>query len=158
MRWHRTPPRLTQEMFNLTVETAHTFYVEQDGWLVHNINCGDLASTLQKVLLQRAGFSGKGIPILIDENLQGIRGSSELIQSLKSKGYDIRTVGEVLGNGTTNEDILKFAQSAGVRVLTRDRGRQLDGGFGNLAIQVDSRVKSTDGMARIIENALKGNK
>ncbi len=23
-------------MFNLTVETAHTFYVGQDGWLVHN--------------------------------------------------------------------------------------------------------------------------
>ena len=26
----------TQEMFNLTVETAHTFYVGEKGWLVHN--------------------------------------------------------------------------------------------------------------------------
>ena len=26
----------TQEMFNLTVDEAHTFYVGQDGWLVHN--------------------------------------------------------------------------------------------------------------------------
>ena len=26
-------------MFNLTVETAHTFYVGQDGWLVHNASC-----------------------------------------------------------------------------------------------------------------------
>lgn len=25
-------------MFNLTVDTAHTFYVGQDGWLVHNQN------------------------------------------------------------------------------------------------------------------------
>ncbi|AFD28228.1 YD repeat protein (plasmid) [Deinococcus gobiensis I-0] len=26
----------TQQMFNLTVDEAHTFYVGQDGWLVHN--------------------------------------------------------------------------------------------------------------------------
>ncbi|MBZ9751733.1 hypothetical protein K7W42_12770 [Deinococcus sp. HMF7604] len=26
----------TQEMFNLTVDEAHTYYVGQDGWLVHN--------------------------------------------------------------------------------------------------------------------------
>jgi Pretoxin HINT domain len=28
----------TQEMFNLTVSEAHTFYVGNNGWLVHNIN------------------------------------------------------------------------------------------------------------------------
>ncbi len=27
----------TQEMFNLTVSEAHTFYVGQNGWLVHNV-------------------------------------------------------------------------------------------------------------------------
>jgi Bacterial EndoU nuclease/Pretoxin HINT domain len=37
----------TQEMFDLTVDTAHTFYVGRDGWLVHN--CGDeLANLLDK--------------------------------------------------------------------------------------------------------------
>lgn len=31
----------TQVMYNLTVATAHTFFVGHDGWLVHN-SCGDL--------------------------------------------------------------------------------------------------------------------
>ena len=26
----------TREMFNLTVSEAHTYYIGQDGWLVHN--------------------------------------------------------------------------------------------------------------------------
>lgn len=32
----------TREMFNLTVSEAHTYYVGQDGWLVHNADgsCG----------------------------------------------------------------------------------------------------------------------
>ncbi|WP_229778747.1 polymorphic toxin-type HINT domain-containing protein [Deinococcus knuensis] len=29
----------TREMFNLTVSEAHTYYVGQDGWLVHNTSC-----------------------------------------------------------------------------------------------------------------------
>ncbi|WP_412030565.1 polymorphic toxin-type HINT domain-containing protein [Deinococcus yunweiensis] len=34
----------TREMFNLTVSEAHTYYVGQDGWLIHNggkIGCGE---------------------------------------------------------------------------------------------------------------------
>ncbi|GHG19374.1 hypothetical protein GCM10017784_08180 [Deinococcus indicus] len=31
-----TTPGQTREMFNLTVSEAHTYYVGQDGWLVHN--------------------------------------------------------------------------------------------------------------------------
>lgn len=102
-------------MFNLTVSEAHTFYVGQDGWLVHNCNPAqrELLGTLQAQLLKKAGFSDKGIPVLIDENLQG----SRLYNDLLAKGYNVRTVQQVLGNGTLDEDILKFAQSAGVRVL-----------------------------------------
>ncbi|WP_337193169.1 polymorphic toxin-type HINT domain-containing protein [Deinococcus xianganensis] len=34
----------TREMFNLTVSEAHTYYVGQDGWLVHNCpDAGDAA-------------------------------------------------------------------------------------------------------------------
>lgn len=34
----------TQQMFNLTVQTAHTFYVGGQGWLVHNVACPDWVS------------------------------------------------------------------------------------------------------------------
>ena len=35
-------------------------------------------------------------------------------------------------------------------VITRDRGRQLDGGFQSLGIQVDRRIRSVDGVDKII--------
>ncbi|WP_235910277.1 polymorphic toxin-type HINT domain-containing protein [Deinococcus kurensis] len=37
-----TTVQQTREMFNLTVSEAHTYYVGQEGWLVHNANgsCG----------------------------------------------------------------------------------------------------------------------
>lgn len=45
----------TREMFNLTVSEAHTYYVGQDGWLVHN--CGPSLDDLSRA----AGSpSGKG--------------------------------------------------------------------------------------------------
>lgn len=31
-------------MFNLTVDEAHTFYVGEQGWLVHNTNCPSVRS------------------------------------------------------------------------------------------------------------------
>ncbi|GGJ57777.1 DUF5615 family PIN-like protein [Deinococcus roseus] len=144
-------------MYNLEVEEAHTFFVGTQGWLVHN--CDEIAKrellyVLQAQLRKKAGFSDKGTPILIDENLTG----SKLYNELVSRGYNVRSVEEVLGVGTPDEDILKFAQSAGVRVLTRDRGRQLDGGFGSLAIQLDRRVKSPNEIARVIDLSLKEKK
>ena len=36
-----TTVQQTQEMFNLTVDEAHTFYVGTNGWLVHNGDCGE---------------------------------------------------------------------------------------------------------------------
>jgi YD repeat-containing protein len=45
----------TQEMFNLTVDEAHTFYVGQNGWLVHN--CDDLTPVTNA--LERAIQTGK---------------------------------------------------------------------------------------------------
>ena len=32
----------TQTMYNLTVDTAHTFFVGEGQWLVHNTNCGNI--------------------------------------------------------------------------------------------------------------------
>lgn len=41
----------TREMFNLTVDEAHTFYVGTAGWLVHNgWRCGDWEIGLGKVV------------------------------------------------------------------------------------------------------------
>jgi len=37
-----TTVQQTREMFNLTVSEAHTYYVGQDGWLVHNSGCGEI--------------------------------------------------------------------------------------------------------------------
>jgi hypothetical protein len=31
----------TQQMYNLTVDVAHTFFVGDEQWLVHNTNCGN---------------------------------------------------------------------------------------------------------------------
>ena len=33
--------RVTQAMYDLTVKDAHSFYVGQEQWLVHNVGCGD---------------------------------------------------------------------------------------------------------------------
>jgi preprotein translocase subunit YajC len=33
----------TQEMYNLSVDTAHTFFVGEGQWLVHNADCGEIA-------------------------------------------------------------------------------------------------------------------
>lgn len=49
----------TREMFNLTVDEAHTFYVGQDGWLVHNANCFSLTARVvngQKEWVSPAGL------------------------------------------------------------------------------------------------------
>ncbi len=48
--WLKWEVHKTQEMYNLTVDTAHTFYVGEGQWLVHN-SCnfgkqGDLRKAL----------------------------------------------------------------------------------------------------------------
>lgn len=50
----------TREMFNLTVSEAHTFYVGQDGWLVHNANgvaCPTVLKLRAQQLAERNGSS-----------------------------------------------------------------------------------------------------
>ena len=39
-------------MFNLTVAEAHTFFVGNSGWLVHNILCGETYDWVKNVLTQ----------------------------------------------------------------------------------------------------------
>jgi len=60
----------TREMFNLTVSEAHTYYVGNDGWLVHNCPTADATSiasaaakhdAMVKHVLVQGDMSGLGI-------------------------------------------------------------------------------------------------
>lgn len=112
-----------------------------------------MAGALSRLSLQKAGFSGKGVPIILDENLAA-RGMAD---ALRAQGYNVRSVAEVFGqNGVKDPAIRQFAESVGARVLTADRGRQIGEGFGRLAIQVPGRVgTNAEAVARLLSEALK---
>lgn len=149
----------TQPTFNLTVDDYHTFFVGESASFVHNAGgcclsqaIGDLGRALSQVMRQRAGFSAEGRPIILDENLSA-KGMAEALRAL---GHNVRTVREIFGRGgILDSKILELAKALNAKVLTRDVGRQLDGGFFDRAIQVDSRVRSSEGVARILEEGLK---
>jgi YD repeat-containing protein len=52
--------RQTQTMFNLTVDEAHTFYVGEKGWLVHNASDNKFGFKLQTNTGMLNDFAGKG--------------------------------------------------------------------------------------------------
>jgi hypothetical protein len=55
--WLRGPDR----MYDLTVDVAHTFFVGDGGWLVHNRNCPDVTVTSERAA-RRQAFRDLGIP------------------------------------------------------------------------------------------------
>ncbi|WP_165984280.1 DUF5615 family PIN-like protein [Streptomyces sp. YIM 98790] len=71
-------------------------------------------------------------------------------ERLRAAGYDARSISELGLKGLKDEPLLRLATQLGAKVLTRDRGRQLDGGFYELGIHVDHRVKSVDTVLRIL--------
>jgi hypothetical protein len=102
--------------------------------------------------LQKAGFSDRGVPVILDENLAG-RG---VVEALRGQGFNVRSVEEIFGLGTKDPVIREFAESVGARVLTADRGHQVGEGFGQAAIQVNGRVGSdVPTLTRILSDALK---
>lgn len=52
-----------------------------------------------------------------------------------------------------SDKLMQSAEQLGAKAVTQDRGRQMDGGFGTLAIQVDRRVSSPEEILRIITPA-----
>ena len=101
---------------------------------------------------RKAGFADEGIPVILDENLAG-RG---VAQALRDKGFNVRDVREIFGRGDIQDsDILSLAESLNGRVLTLDRGRQLDGGFFGIGIQVDARATSLDSLVLALGSSLK---
>lgn len=77
-----------------------------------------------------------------------------MAEALRAKGFNVRSVSEIFGKDVGDQNINSLANSIGARVLTRDRGRQIGEGFGNNAIQVDSRVRGVDGIANFLGSDL----
>jgi hypothetical protein len=135
--------------YNLTVDDLHTYYVlaGETPVLVHNSSCpaADAAAGMREFLTKKAGFTGNGQRIIVDENM-----SPKFAEQLRAAGYDARSVSEMGLSGTKDPQLMQFAEQVDARVLTRDRGRQLDGGFGSRAIQIDRRITSIDGILRVL--------
>jgi hypothetical protein len=130
-------------MWDLTVpgNNDHDFYVLAAATAVLVHNCGgpasELASSMRSMLAQRAGFSGSGTRLIVDENLP-----SAWASGLRAAGYDAQSVAEMGLNGASDQELNQLAEQVGAKVLTRDVGHQIEGGFGANAIQVDSRIRS----------------
>ncbi|WP_229779673.1 hypothetical protein, partial [Deinococcus knuensis] len=101
-----TEVQQTREMFNLTVSEAHTYYVGQDGWLVHNAKgfsiCAD--AFLDHILmpeLKRDGTVAGGHTIGAMEQLRVKLGlpSTSLTTSVNAKGVTEAKL--TLANGNT---------------------------------------------------------
>ncbi|GAA5532640.1 polymorphic toxin-type HINT domain-containing protein [Deinococcus aluminii] len=59
----------TREMYNLTVDAAHTFYVGRDGWLVHNTGpCDHIVLGLDKWGLSHTAEAVGGRTLMSDPN------------------------------------------------------------------------------------------
>ncbi len=111
-----------------------------------------LIQVLRQLIQQKAGFNQSGVPIILDVNLS----AKGMADALRNQGYNVRTVQEIFGTGRTPDaHILELARAIDGRVLTRDVGRQLDGGFFEKSIVVDSRVRTSAGVSRILEDGLK---
>ncbi|WP_052684780.1 DUF5615 family PIN-like protein [Lentzea aerocolonigenes] len=107
---------------------------------------GAAAQRFRDALAKRAGFTGKGEKIIVDQCMD-----DGLAASLRAAGYDARSVEEMGMPGTTKDpDILRVAEQVDARVVTYDRGRQLDGGFGKRAIQINNKIHAPEGILRIM--------
>jgi len=144
-------------VYTLTVAKDHTFFVGAARVLVHNSvegNCSTLLPLFKQLLMNKAGFTGRGIPLIIDSNIE----TPELVRFLNSKGFEARTITQIFTSGDKLKDpsIYSVAQALGYRVLTMDRGRDIGGGFGKLGIVIPSKLKlsNDEAILRYIQSQL----
>ncbi len=90
----------TQRMYNLTVAVAHTFFVGDEQWLVHNTNCPEVAEALTAGLPYRKDGKGPTSGYLFDK--------------------DGNRIGDLIVSGRTKS--LPYIE----RDMIRDSERQLD--------------------------------
>ena len=104
-----------------------------------------LAGAVRDLLAKRAGFSGTGSRLIVDENLP-----SAWASGLRDAGYDARSVAEMGLRGASDQQLNQLADQLGARVLTRDVGHDLFGGFGSNSIILDSRIRSLETVLRLM--------
>ncbi len=87
----------TQEMYNLTVDTAHTFFVGEGQWLVHN-DCRALANTAHDAHQQLPGpFKQSTVGAALDNNGNPLlsvyerteEGTANAIRYLRNRGWNV---------------------------------------------------------------------
>jgi hypothetical protein len=112
-------------------------------------DAGCLSGHFMALLAKKAGFSGTGTKLVVDENVD-----PDVAGYLRAHGYDavsIRQMG-LAGVGTRDDVINQLAQQLGAKVVTYDRGRQIvSGGFGSNAIQIPYQITTPAGILRIVQ-------
>lgn len=112
--------RQTQEMFNLTVETAHTFYVGTNGWLVHNCNglkAGQVVEDVSKL--------GKELANDVDEFFLALRNFKiyTTVAATEVNGVRYITInGGSMKNKKLIEELSDLASKKGYRFIDNDKG------------------------------------
>ncbi|WP_240501203.1 polymorphic toxin-type HINT domain-containing protein [Deinococcus sp. LM3] len=133
-----TTVQQTREMFNLTVSEAHTYYVGQDGWLVHNDNeqaCGSLVTKTLDGLQPYSNQSSKNLPQY--EKLGDFEGArADFAVILKEYGVDPSKV-SVKANG----DVMVVRVNAqGDVLIVRNRSGGAAGSVPTLEYQVGGKA------------------
>lgn len=108
-----------------------------------------LAAAARAAVRMKAGFTGKGPPVIVDNSI-GVN-PQRTAEFLRQKGYNARSVGEIFGKDPGDPAILNLANTVDARVIATDRGRDLNGGFGSRAIKVDGRIRGADSVLRLLE-------
>jgi RHS repeat-associated protein len=112
-----------------------------------------ILALLRARALQLAGFSGSSTPLILDTNLAA-RG---VVETLRQRGFNIRTVAEIFGKDPGDPAIRKFAETVGARAVSKDRARNklLGGGVGDNRIKIPGRLQpNADDIERLIREQL----
>ena len=116
----------TREMFNLTAETAHTFYVGGQGWLVHNATACELrarrANTISKAGVR---YDADGFPMF--NSLHDFKLPASLQGPTISDGAQMRAATRDLRKALVNDPQLSTKLG-----LTEKQLKAIKGGKANI--------------------------
>ncbi|UBV44770.1 HINT domain-containing protein (plasmid) [Deinococcus taeanensis] len=124
-----------KEMFNLTISEAHTYYVGQAGWLVHNANGPDCGSLVPKILDGLQPYTARMSKGLSQyEKLGGFNAAKADFATLLEKyGIDASKV-SVKADGDV---MVVRVNNRGDVLIVRNRSGSLTGGLPILEHQVN---------------------
>lgn len=113
----------TQEMFNLTVDTAHTFYVGANGWLAHNAKPCNITQTLWDHIFdghttsktatgghvqnENVRIEGWEIPPLNDDSFGVARGREIYIRDKVSRRWKVKLTNSTMFPKNWTDDRIK---------------------------------------------------